>query len=110
MHRLSIAAILLSTLALPGCIFAIGADKHHWHDGMTTSEDCGSCDSSDSSGNCESMQHMQAQLNLIEQHLKGQCKPDCPYCKPGATKDEAKPESKAETKPDAQAPAKPVKP
>jgi len=72
MHRLSIAALLVATLALPGCIFAYGTDKDDW-------------DHEDYSGNCcedcTQMQHVEHKVAMMENHLKHECKANCPYCK-----------------------------
>jgi len=72
MHRLSIAALLVASLALPGCIFAYGTDREDWDDG-TSSADC--C------GDCAQMEHVEHRLALMETHLKHECKANCPYCK-----------------------------
>ena len=87
MRKALIAVATLSTLALPGCIFAYGTDKDDW-DGMSSSSCC---------SNCEQMEHVEKRLSLIEHHLKGDCKANCPFCKPGETpapKGEAAPDKK----------------
>lgn len=111
MHRLSIAAVLISMLALPGCILAFGGGgggHNRWHDGMMMDDECDDCDMGSS---CPQMAHMQAQIDAIERHLRGECKDDCPCCKSAAStdgkdakasKDDAKPASDAK----APAPAK----
>lgn len=88
MRKALFALVTLSTLALPGCIFAIGTDKHDWDDGIVSS-DC--CDE------CQRMQHVEKRLAVIERHLKGECKPDCPLCKKAEAKPKA--EAQAEAKP-----------
>jgi hypothetical protein len=75
MRKALFALATLSTLALPGCIFAYGTDKGDWDD-MSSSSCC---------ANCEQMEHAEKRLSLIEHHLKGDCKANCPFCKPGET-------------------------
>ncbi|HVQ26138.1 MAG TPA: hypothetical protein VMV01_13215 [Planctomycetota bacterium] len=82
MRKAFFAVATLSTLALPGCIFAYGTDRDDWDDNMSSSSCCSSC---------EQMEHAEKRLSLIEHHLKGDCKANCPFCKPGETA-----ESKAE--------------
>ena len=72
MHKSMIAAVALAALSLPGCVFAIGTDDD-WDDG----------EYSDCCTDCSQMEHCQKRLNVIEHHLKGDCKTDCPFCKAG---------------------------
>ena len=78
MHRLSLAALIVATLALPGCIFAYGTDREDWDDGELARGDC--CD------DCEHMQHVEHRVAMMESHLKHECKESCPYCKAEASK------------------------
>ena len=82
MRKALFAMAIVSTLALPGCIFAVGTGKDDWDDDMVSSDCC---------NGCEQMEHVEKRLSLIEHHLKGDCKANCPFCKPGETA-----ESKAE--------------
>jgi len=94
MRKALFAVLTLSTLALPGCIFAIGTDRGDWED-----EDEGIF-SSDCCENCQQMNHVEHRVTVIERHLKGECKPDCPLCKKAsAAKSEGATDSKAEDKP-----------
>jgi hypothetical protein len=86
MRKALFAALTPSTRALPGCIFAIGSGKGDKDDGIFSSECC---------DNCQQMLHVEHRLSVIEHHLKGDCKPDCPFCK--------KPDAAAEGKPAAEA-------
>jgi hypothetical protein len=79
MHKVAFATILLASLALPGCIFAVGTDT--WDDGATA----GCC------GDCPQMHHAEKRLSALEHHAKGDCKAGCVMCE--------KPEAKADAKP-----------
>jgi len=76
MRKALFAMAIVSTLALPGCIFAVGTGKDDWDDDMVSSDCC---------NGCEQMEHVEKRLSLIEHHLKGDCKANCPFCKPGET-------------------------
>jgi len=96
MHKLSITALLFTSLALPGCIFAVGGTRHGW-DGSRDDDACrmGCCD------DCAQLEHVEHRLDLIEAHLQGQCKSGCPFCKPpaGTTPGSAPASGQAEAKP-----------
>jgi hypothetical protein len=88
MHRLSIAALLVASLALPGCIFAYGTDRDDWDDDSSSTSCC---------NDCAQMEHAEHRLAVIEAHLKHECKANCPYCKaeaPAAGEVQAKPATK----------------
>ena len=91
MRKALFAVLTLSTLALPGCIFAYGTGRGDHDDEGIFSSDC--CE------NCQRMQHVEKRLSVIERHLKGECKPDCPLCKQADAAAEGKAGEKAEAKP-----------
>jgi hypothetical protein len=79
MHKFAFTTVMLASLALPGCIFAVGTEG--WDDG----DDDSCC------GECAQMTHAEKRLSVLEHHAKGDCKAECPLCK----KADAKPEPAA---------------